>query len=269
MKKLHIVVPYRNRQQHLTSFQAHVSTYFARDKLDSRIPYRVTVVEQADGLPFNRGALLNAGFLLGGDCDYTCFHDVDYLPIWADYSYCETPACILWFGLEKRPIRVDDPSTCIAMDIENVFGGVVLIDNAQFRQAGGFSNSYWGWGYEDLDFKMRLQAEGFPLQRRKGTFQPLDHDNEGFRPDMTPSPIGLVNRTILQSRMRPGGLVREDGLSDLSFQIVERRELAYAHREHPASWELVSVRLTMAPGQDQLAALSDARSEARSDALYA
>jgi len=257
MKRLNIVVPYRNRPDQLTAFQAHVSTYFARDKLDRDIPYRVTVVEQKDDLPFNRGALLNAGFVLGeAGSDYTCFHDVDYLPIWADYSYCATPTCTLWYGLENRPIRVGDPSTRITMDIENIFGGVVLIDNAQFRQAGGFSNSYWGWGYEDLDFKLRLTGEGFSLSRKKGTFQPLDHDNQGFQADMTPSPIGLVNRALLQGRIGPDGLRCEDGLPDLSFDILDRSPLAYAHRERPADWEMVSVHLTMSPGQAQLDALS-------------
>jgi len=215
------------------------------------------VVEQKDDLPFNRGALVNAGFLLGeADSDYLCIHDVDYLPIWADYSHCETPTCILWYGLENRPIRVGDPSTRITIDLENVFGTVVLIDNVQFRKAGGFSNGYWGWGYEDIDFKLRLSGEGFPLFRRKGTFQPLDHDNAGFQPDMTPAPIAEVNRALLQRRRIPGGVTRGDGFTDVRFEILERRDLAYAHRERPARWEMVSVRLTMTPDQAQLDALS-------------
>lgn len=256
MKRLNIVVPYRNRPDQLTAFQAHVSTYFARDKLDRDIPYRVTVVEQNDALPFNRGALLNIGFLLGeADSDYTCLHDVDYLPIWADYSYCALPTCILWYGLENRPIRVGDASTKITMDLDGVFGGVLLIDNAQFRQVDGFSNSYWGWGYEDLDFKMRLTDAGVSLSRKKGTFQPLDHDNAGFQEDMTPSPIGMVNQTILKSRIDQGRLRREDGLPDLSFEVLARNDLAYAHKERPATWEMVSVRLAMTPRQTQLDAL--------------
>lgn len=57
------------------------------------------IVEQTPGLPFNRGALKNSDFLLGRETrDYTCFHDVDYLPIWADRSHVDRPTPILWFG---------------------------------------------------------------------------------------------------------------------------------------------------------------------------
>jgi hypothetical protein len=44
----------------------------------------VLIVEQSSELPFNRGALLNIGFeLCSGETDYVCFHDLEYLPIWA------------------------------------------------------------------------------------------------------------------------------------------------------------------------------------------
>jgi hypothetical protein len=29
--------------------------------------------------------------LLAGEAEYTCFHDVDYLPVSADYSWAEVP----------------------------------------------------------------------------------------------------------------------------------------------------------------------------------
>jgi hypothetical protein len=86
-------VPYRDRERHLDRFLPHLAQYFARDKLDADIPYLILIVDQSDGLPFNRGALLNAGFLLCQEsCDYVCFHDVGFLPIWADYSNPRNPA---------------------------------------------------------------------------------------------------------------------------------------------------------------------------------
>jgi hypothetical protein len=106
-KRLNIVVPYRNRESHLTRLLPHLALFFARDKADCAIPYRVMVVEQDNGLPFNRGALKNIGFLLGRDeSDYTCFHDVDLLPIWADYSWSEQPAPIVWYGADVRPVTI-------------------------------------------------------------------------------------------------------------------------------------------------------------------
>ena len=31
------------------------------------------------------------------------------------------------------------------------FGGVVLISREDFEKANGYSNEYWGYGFEDLD----------------------------------------------------------------------------------------------------------------------
>src|ERR1700674_114955 len=105
MRRLNVVVPYRAREAHFRQFVSHVRAYFARDKADRNIPYRVLIVEQEHGLPFNRGALKNIGFSLGSDqTDYTCFHDIDYLPIWADYSWVDQPTHIIWYGAGNRPI---------------------------------------------------------------------------------------------------------------------------------------------------------------------
>jgi hypothetical protein len=66
-KRLNVVVPYRDREAHLNAFVPLLRAYFARDKIDRSIPYRVFIVEQESGLPFNRGALCNIGFVLGRD----------------------------------------------------------------------------------------------------------------------------------------------------------------------------------------------------------
>ena len=95
-KRLAIVVPYRNRAEHLKSFVPHMSAYFQQDKLDRAIPISIHIIEQNGNAPFNRGKLLNAGFMLARDAaDYFSFHDIDYLPIWADYSWSATPARLI------------------------------------------------------------------------------------------------------------------------------------------------------------------------------
>jgi N-terminal region of glycosyl transferase group 7 len=100
-RRLHIVVPYRDRETHLRAFLPHMRSYFSWDESGWDIPYWVTIVEQEEGLPFNRGAIKNIGFLLAQDSDYTCFHDIDYLPVSADYSWAESPTGIVWFGAEE------------------------------------------------------------------------------------------------------------------------------------------------------------------------
>ena len=99
IRKLNIVVPYRNRAEHLSQFIPHMLSYFSRDKLDKAISFTINIVEQVSPSLFNRGKLKNAGFdLTRKNGDYVCFHDVDYLPIWADYSWSpkSRPADLAW-----------------------------------------------------------------------------------------------------------------------------------------------------------------------------
>ena len=136
--RLSIIVPYRDRQAHLQQFVAHMLAYFERDKVDKSIDYRVTIVEQGNDGLFNAGLMLTKD-----DFDYFCFHDVDYLPVWADYSFPEGPTCALWYGAEKRPID-RSRERVIIHDYNELFGGVVLFRKEQFELVNGFSVRYWG-----------------------------------------------------------------------------------------------------------------------------
>ena len=70
----------------------------------------MTVVQQEHGLEFNRGLMKNIGYSLSKNaCDYICFHDVDYLPIWADYSEPNGFAPIVWYGAEQNTDHAKSP----------------------------------------------------------------------------------------------------------------------------------------------------------------
>jgi hypothetical protein len=249
LKRLNIVVPYRAREVHLKRFVPAVRAYFSRDKIDRDIPYRVIIVEQDAGLPFNRAALANIGFLLGhGESDYTCFHDVDYLPIWADYSWSDTPVAIVWYGAESRPVAVSAPEKRVRHNLENLFGGVVLVPNKLFAQVNGYSNSYWGWGFEDTDLRSRFGAAGIVFGRRKGTFEPLDHDHAGYQLDGSLNEPARANERLYLERWTRGRASSEDGLSTLKFQVLDRRAIPDGPNvERSQPWEIVKVRLNMKP----------------------
>jgi hypothetical protein len=257
MKRLAIVVPYRNRQQHLDQFVPHLRAYFARDMFAKTIDYRVTIVEQEQGTPFNRGALKNIGFVLAEPhTDYICFHDIDYLPIWADYSWADVPTPIVWYGAEERPIAPGRTNRVARHDLDRFFGGAVLVPNGKFRAVNGYSNDYWGWGYEDEDFKLRFTVTGIEAGRRKGTFLPLVHDSEGLKLDATPSPIALTNQQLMQERWANGPPMASDGLTTLTFEVIARASLPDPMPERSASWELVKVRLAGCPNPKQTEALA-------------
>ncbi len=255
--RLAIVVPYRGRPGHLDQFVSHVGLYFARDKADCTIPYRVLVIEQEPGLPFNRGALKNIGFLLGReDGDYTCFHDVDYLPVWADYSWAPVPTRIVWHGAEQRPLAPGRSDRIVTHNPDTFFGAVVLAPNQTFAAVNGYSNQFWGWGCEDSDLRRRYLAAGIAVGSRRGTFIALDHDHEGYAPDGSATEIAAVNTALLEAKWAAGGQAGTDGLSCLAFDILDRRAIPGAAPERPVPWEIVTVRLRMAPRPEQCRALA-------------
>ena len=256
-KKLGIIVPYRDRAEHLDQFVLHVCGYFARDKVDRHIDYQVIIVEQSIGKLFNRGMLKNIGFLMcESDTNYMCFHDIDYLPIWTDYSWVDRPTPIAWYGAEYQPIDpFKDKSGYVAHDLDVYFGGVVLVPNNDFRRVNGYANDYWGWGCEDTDLRYRFKTAGVELGRRKGTFKPLEHVNEGYHIDGTPSPIAIVNRNLLESRWKYRTDTSRTGLDDLSFDVLDERDIEDPVGERIAPWKCVTVQLNGEPHPSQEAAL--------------
>jgi hypothetical protein len=224
--RLSIVVPYRDRAAHLATLLPHLIEYFAGAPGHQDIPYFVIVVEQAPGLPFSRGITRNIGYLLSrGRADYVCFHDVDYLPLEADYSCPDQPTCALWYGAELRPIRPGRSKLAVRHELKNYFGGVVLMRNEQFEAANGYSTRYWGWGLQDLDLARRLEAKGFRLARKQGRFHPLDHDHEGFTDTGNLVPLSQRNRELYDGRWELKRLPEEidvEGLNTTAGEILER-----------------------------------------------
>jgi glycosyl transferase family 7 (putative galactosyltransferase) len=234
-RRLALIVPYRGRADHLARFLPHLAAYFAEDKIDRRIKVRVLVVEQANTLPFNRGRLNNAGFSLARPhCDYVCFHDVDYLPLWADFSYPAEPTRLIWHGVQNRPVREGGKPLGVTLDRATFFGAVVLFSNEDFARVNGYSNGYWGWGYEDEELRERCIAEGLGIEHRDGRFLALAHDHAGFEVDGMPSAAHSRNHRRFharQTRLGTEKLHHGDGFSTLDFTLVERRSFMQSQPE--------------------------------------
>ena len=75
-----ILIPYRNREQHLEQFLLHMHPLFARQELS----YKIYLIEPVENITFNRGLLLNIGFIESNkDSNDTwqchAYHDVDLI----------------------------------------------------------------------------------------------------------------------------------------------------------------------------------------------
>ena len=144
--KLGIVVPYRDRYRQLMLFKRAVQKYLE----DKEIEYVIVVVEQDNAKAFNRGKLLNIGALRAKElgCDYVVFHDVDMLPKDVDYSYVNKPTHLATNFISE--------GTSFGIHFDRYFGGVTLFPLDFFEKINGYSNEYWGWGFEDDDLFYRV-----------------------------------------------------------------------------------------------------------------
>ena len=129
MHKLSVIIPYRNRSAHLKKLLPTLVKIFISQNIDAEI----IVVEQDDDLLFNRARLLNIGYLNSRiDSDYFCFHDVDLIPLEANYTYPENPTHLSEYCSQFN----------FKIPYDNLMGGVVLINRQDFEKINGFSNFF-------------------------------------------------------------------------------------------------------------------------------
>ena len=127
-----ILIPYRNREEHLDYFIKN-SVPLLKKHLDN---LKVIVVEQVNDKLFNRGMLLNIGFDIYKDTDSNfIIHDVDINPM---------EECIEKFYTQP----VNNNIISIYSD-SRTLGGIIKFKKNEFIKMNGFPNNFWGWGVED------------------------------------------------------------------------------------------------------------------------
>lgn len=91
LSKLALIIPYRDREEHLMLCLYHLLLILQFQQ----IQFQIFIVEQIGNGTFNKGRLMNAGFQVaeraGADC--VCFHDVDLVPenLYISYHCAEQP----------------------------------------------------------------------------------------------------------------------------------------------------------------------------------
>ena len=211
-EKLAIVVPYRDRKEHLSKFLPAMKKCDFLDGID----YEILIVEQEEGKPFNRGKLLNVGAIQSHTASYYCFHDVDMLPIISDYSYSSTPT----------HLAAEAEQFGFKLPYQGYFGGVTLFDKHSFIKVNGYSNDYWGWGAEDDDVMFRCVMKEIKPTRKNGRYRSLSHErnivqdlyNENLR-KFFEFKNGMNVDKIIQK-------INSDGLSDLEYEVLEEKKIS-------------------------------------------
>ena len=160
MKKLAIILPYN--KEHIENFVNHFEANVEGD-------YKLVFIKQKSNRPLNKGKLFNIGYSLHKDnFDYFCFHDSDLIPISdeCDYSFEEKPISLvsmrnkIMFGDQEKVQNFDD----YTLPYDEYFGGAILFTKEHFQEVNGYSNEYWGVGYEDYDLLLRCVVKELPVR---------------------------------------------------------------------------------------------------------
>jgi len=64
------------------------------------------------------------------------------------------------FGDQEKVQNFDD----YTLPYDEYFGGAVLFSKKHFQEVNGYSNEYWGIGYEDFDLLLRCVVKGLSVR---------------------------------------------------------------------------------------------------------
>jgi len=145
-----ILIPYRNRGEHLKYFIKETYPLLKKEMKELKI----VVVEQTEGKLFNRGKLLNIGFMLYKNIgEYFFNHDVDL-----------NPKMITIKELYKKEIE-DGEIMGIYTSMCNTLGGIIKFKKQTIMKINGFPNDIWGWGCEDKALQNRAEFREIKISK--------------------------------------------------------------------------------------------------------
>lgn len=146
---LSVIVPYRDRADHLAQFIPHMNKYLPEAK--------IVIVEQADEKPFNRAKLINIGYI-EFPAEHICAHDIDLLPVYVNYHEGH--------GVQQK-VKSD-------IQTKDYLGGVTIFDSKTFDLIGGYHNEYFHRA-EDNELMFHLKRLQIPIDNRFDVFEQLPH----------------------------------------------------------------------------------------------
>uniref|UniRef100_A0A3P9KBH8 Beta-1,4-galactosyltransferase n=1 Tax=Oryzias latipes TaxID=8090 RepID=A0A3P9KBH8_ORYLA len=205
-----ILIPHRDREKHLLYLLHHLHSFLQRQQLH----YAIYIIQQTGDVTFNRAKLLNIGYLEAlKDFNWDCFvfHDVDLVP--------ENDHNLYMCDKHPKHLVVGRNATGYKLRYSGYFGGVTALSREQFLKVNGFSNTYWGWGGEDDDLRIRVQLQRMEILRPPadvGRYTMVFHKRDSGN---------QINKDRMKLLARTPQVWRTDGLNSCSYKTLSIERL--------------------------------------------
>lgn len=161
-QKIAIIIPYRNRPEHLKKLLKYLHPALKNQKINYQI-YIINLGKSFDDpIIFNRGLLLNIGIneVSKIDPEVNCFvaHDVDLIPeAFINIENHQTKTKLPMYTCNENSIRhyaaIDKYNYKLTYD--GALGGMTFFTKNQILNINGYTNLFYGWGGEDDDLAIR------------------------------------------------------------------------------------------------------------------
>ncbi|XP_069007637.1 beta-1,4-galactosyltransferase 1-like [Embiotoca jacksoni] len=205
-QKVAVIIPFRNRHEHLKHWLYYLHPILKRQQLD----YGIYVINQDGEGVFNRAKLMNAGYAEAlKEYDYDClvFSDIDLVPLDDRNFYrCFDNPRHLAVAMDKFNFH---------LPYSTYFGGVSSLSKNQYLKINGFPNTYWGWGGEDDDIYRRITFRGMTISRpdlATGKYKMIKHERDLHNEPnpQNPDKLGHTQWTM-----------DKDGVNSLNYTVKE------------------------------------------------
>lgn len=209
-----IIIPYRNRKAQLDIFIKETIPLFKKYLKT----FKIVVIEQTEGKPFNRGKLINIGFKeFIHQAMFYFHHDVDIIPKENTVKFLYT-------------IQNYDVLRLYCSHNESL-GGIIKIKESAFININGFPNYIWGWGLEDRVLFYRSKIVKLNITdnlANKSNFIFLEHaaserpKDISERNNLDEFEKHIYNSVTFHEQLT---YIRKFGLSDLSYEVIDRKKI--------------------------------------------
>lgn len=212
VKKNEIIflIPIRDREKELNILLKKMKKIFENQNIN----YKIMIIEQSSNKKFNKGKLLNAGFIeitkKFKHINNIHFTDVDNYPLENNIiNYSKNIKSIdHYFGFTH----------CI--------GGIYAFNKKVFININGFSNNFWGWGNEDVDILNRINLKNHSINRNI-FIERNNNKNKIF--DIKEGKFNMINSKKAQNFFKKYNEdinnINKDGLNTILYKKLSEKEI--------------------------------------------